>query len=58
MIQIRAYFGWHPATYEQALTFARWIFRHMTCIRGADNRVKKINDRHIKGIVFTLKDLQ
>ena len=57
MTELRAYFKWHPATYEQALKFARWIFRNMTCIRGNENRVKQINERHVKGVVFTIKDL-
>ena len=58
MIQTRLYFGWHPSTHEMALNFARWLFRHMTCIRGDENRLKQINTYHVKGIVFTLKDLQ
>ena len=56
MTKIRAYFKWHPVTYEQALKFAKWIFRNMTCISGNENRVKQINERHVKGVVFTIKD--
>lgn len=58
MIKIRAYFKWKPATREQALAFARWLFRQMTCARGDEARVEKINTRHVRGTSFTLEELR
>ncbi|MBQ9283862.1 MAG: hypothetical protein IJ773_03955 [Lachnospiraceae bacterium] len=58
MIEVRAYFKWKPVTREQALSFARWLFRQMTCVRGDEARVDRINTRHVRGIRFTLEELR
>ena len=58
MIKIRAYFKWKQATREQALSFARWLFRQLTCIRGDEARVRQINTRHVRGTSFTLEELR
>lgn len=58
MIEIRVYFKWKPATREQALAFARWLFRQMTSVRGDEARVERINTRHVRGASFTLEELR
>lgn len=58
MIEIKAYFAWKPATRERALSFARWLFRNMTGVRGDDKRVEYINARHVRGVRFTLEDMR
>ena len=55
MIEVRAYFKWKPATREQVLSFARWL---LTCVRGDEARVDRINTRHVRGTSFTLEELR
>lgn len=57
MIETKMYFGWHPATKEKALIFAKMLFRDMPC-GDEKKRLERINTRHVRGVSFTLEDLR
>lgn len=58
MIEIRAATKWKPVSREKALSFARWLLRNMVNGGSAKERLEKINSRHVRGIRFTLDELQ
>ena len=57
-IKVRHLFAWYNMTEENARQYARRLFRTMVNISNAEERVKQINEKHFRGIRFTLEELQ
>jgi len=58
-IEIRAHMKWAKAeSREMALKFARILFRNMVNGGSDENRVKIINEQHVRGTSFTLEELR
>ena len=54
MIEIRGFFSdWHPATKEEAVLLARFIYLNMTASSVPKEKLEIINRDHIKGIAIT-----
>jgi len=54
MIEIRGFFSdWHPATKEEAVLLARFIYLNMTASSIPKEKLETINRDHIKGITIT-----
>ena len=56
-IYIRAWYGeWKPANLEKARDFARFMTDGL--MKGSlQERLDRVNQRHIRGITFTMEDL-
>ena len=58
VIEIRAHTTWAKAdSRETALKFARLMFCRMTNLND-EAKVYQINERHVRGIRFTLEELR
>lgn len=58
-IEIRMTQTWAKAeSREKALKFARILFRNMVNGGNDENRVKIINEKHVRGTSFTLEELR
>lgn len=58
-IFIRATFTWAKAeSRENALKFARIMFRNMVNGGSDEAKVKQINEQHVRGTRFTLEELR
>ena len=58
-IEIRMTQTWAKAeSREKALKFARILFRNMVNGGSDENRVKIINEKHVRGTSFTLEELR
>lgn len=58
-IEIRAHTTWAKAeSRDKALKFARLLFRNMPNVGSDENRVKMINEKHVRGTKFTLEELR
>ena len=57
-IKVKHLFGWYNMSEENARQYARHLFRTMVNISNAEERVKQINEKHFRGIRFTLEELQ
>ena len=59
MIYIKAYFGdWKQVTKEEAEKFCDSLMSRMQKVRGIENKIKIINEKHLKGITYQeLKNL-
>jgi len=51
MIEIRAFYGeWKPASAEQAVKFIEQMISGFSAIKGYDEKLKRINEHHLRGI--------
>lgn len=58
-IEIRAHMSWAKAeSRDKALKFARILFRNMVNGGSDENRLKIINEQHVRGTRFTLEELR
>lgn len=58
-IEIRTHMSWAKAeSRDKALKFARLLFRNMVNGGSDENRVKIINEKHVRGTSFTLEELR
>jgi hypothetical protein len=56
MIQIKSIItGWHNSNAEEALLYAKHLFKAITTMEG-QKLVDYINNNRLKGIKFTLED--
>ena len=54
MIEVRGFFSdWHPATREEAVLLARFIYLNMTASSIPKEKLEIINKNHVKGITIT-----
>lgn len=59
MIEIRAYYGpWTPVSRERACAFAQRLFYGITVPMSDEERIRLINDRHIRGEKLTLEEVR
>ena len=51
MIQIRAYYGdWKTVEEEHAKNFVIWNLTNMPAISSLKERIKRVNEKHLRGI--------
>jgi hypothetical protein len=51
VIQVRAFFGkWVSVDRERAASFARQMMSGFSAIRDVDNKYKRLDNYHLKGI--------
>ena len=52
-IYIKAYYGdWIQVTKEEAKKFCDSLMSRMQAVRGIENKIKIINEKHLKGITY------
>ena len=54
MVEIKAYYGkWTPATRDDAVRFASWLFHRFTAPMSTERKLEVINSKHIRGTEVT-----
>jgi len=53
VIEIRAYYGdWEKTDREHAKSFVYLMINGFTAIRKMEDKIKRINEKHLRGITF------